>query len=170
MDSPLPMVCDLHAHYQMHLVPPARAAPRRLLQAAQRHEGLSDRMRAELVGLASLVANYRSVFSGPRVRIEYLHEGGVGVVLSVLYGFFDEIDVADGPRPHASYLANLERQLDLVEASVAGRPATVVAHGPGELAAARRDDLLALVHCVEGGFCTATPTPTSSATPTACGC
>jgi microsomal dipeptidase-like Zn-dependent dipeptidase len=147
------MVCDVHAHYPMHLVPPARAAQRRLLRAARRPDGLSDRMRAELVGLASLVANYRSVFSGPRVRIEYLHEGEVGVVLSVLYGFFDEIDVADGPRPHASYLANLERQIALVEASVAGRPRTVVAHGPAELAAARRDGALAVVHCVEGGFC-----------------
>src|SRR6185295_12807742 len=103
--------------------------------------------------LASLVLNYRFPWSGPRVRVDYMRAGGVGVALSVLYAFFDEIDVADGPRPRAGYLGTLERQIELVEATVAKENDAVVAHDPSELAAALRDDKLALVHCVEGGYC-----------------
>jgi len=147
------VIFDLHAHYPMHLVPPIRGAHRRVLRSARGRGGVGDRARAELVGLASLVLNYRFPWSGPRVRVDYMRAGGVGVALSVLYAFFDEIDVGDGPCPRAEYLETLERQIELVEATVAKEADAVVAHEPGELAAALRDDKLALVHCVEGGYC-----------------
>jgi hypothetical protein len=133
------VIFDLHAHYPMHLVPPIRGAHRRVLRSARGRGGVGDRARAELVGLASLVLNYRFPWSGPRVRVDYMRAGGVGVALSVLYAFFDEIDVGDGPCPRAEYLETLERQIELVEATVAKEADAVVAHEPGELAAALRD-------------------------------
>jgi microsomal dipeptidase-like Zn-dependent dipeptidase len=115
---------------------------------------LRDWVRAVLVGLASLVANYRSPFSGPRVRVSYMRAGGVGVVLSVLYSFFDEVDVVDGPRPRADYLESIEVQIETVEGNIAARHGddARIAHDRRELAAAQDAGKLALLHCVEGGF------------------
>lgn len=41
-----------------------------------------------------LVLNYRTFFSGPRVTLELLRDGHVGVALSVLYSPFAEMDLA----------------------------------------------------------------------------
>jgi microsomal dipeptidase-like Zn-dependent dipeptidase len=148
------VIVDLHAHYAMHLVPRARVRLLRLLRSRQERRRLRDLLRALLVGLASLFANYRSLFSGPRVRISYLRAGGVGVALSVLYSFFDEVDVAEGARPRPGYLESIEDQLGTVESHIGARhpDEALIAHNPGELAAAQRAGKLALVHCVEGGF------------------
>ncbi len=111
-------------------------------------------MRALLVGLASLFANYRSLFSGPRVRMSYMRTGGVGVALSVLYSFFDEIDVDEGSQPRPGYLRSITGQISVVERHVADQHAdeAAVVHNPQELEAAHRAGKMALVHCVEGGF------------------
>jgi microsomal dipeptidase-like Zn-dependent dipeptidase len=146
------LIVDLHAHYPMHIVPGARADVPKLLHTAERLR-LRDRVRAQLVGFASRFANYRTFCSGPRVRLKYMREGEVEAVLSVLYSFWDEIDVAHGPRPRPGYEATLERALHDVEARVAQRPHdATIARSPAALAAAREAGLLAVVHCIEGGF------------------
>ena len=84
-----PMLVDLHAHYPMHLYPEARTRVGRRLRRSRGIFRLVRQQRAWfralLVGLASLFINYRSIFSGPRVRMSYMREGDVGVALSVLY-------------------------------------------------------------------------------------
>ncbi len=148
------MIVDLHAHYPMHVVSGGRTSLWRLLLSRRGRRRLRNLVRALLVGIASRFANYRSFFSGPRVRVEYMQEGQVGVALSVLYSFFDEIDALDGTLPEASYVDNLEEQLDTVQAHVAAEHGNevVVATNPRQLSAAERQGKLALVHCVEGGF------------------
>ncbi len=150
------MIVDLHAHYPMHLVPQGPGALDLLTTSAGRMR-LRDRLRARLVGLASRFANYRSwIEPEPRVTVPQMREGGVGVGLSVLYSFFDELDLDEpyGARPEPEYIENLIRQLDMVEADIAGNHAGVatVARGPAELDAALAGGEVALVHCVEGGF------------------
>jgi microsomal dipeptidase-like Zn-dependent dipeptidase len=148
------MIVDLHAHFPMHVVPGRRASLWRLLWSRRGRRRLRDLVRALLIGLASRFGNYRSFFSGPRVRVEYMREGGVGVALSVLYSFFDEAEVLEGPLPQAAYIGRLVDQLDEVEGHVAAkhRGDVVVATDRRQLEEARRERKLALVHCVEGGF------------------
>jgi microsomal dipeptidase-like Zn-dependent dipeptidase len=148
------MIADLHAHFPMHLVPRGRGDLRRVLGSARERRRLRDRLRAVLIGLASRVANYRTLVSGPRVRVESMREGGVGVALSVLYSFFDEVDLLHGSRPRAGYLGTLEDQITTVEDHVREQhhERVAIAHNPRELEEARRAGRLALVHCVEGGF------------------
>lgn len=138
----------------MHLVPRPRVRLLRLLRSRKERRRLRDWLRALLVGLASLFANYRSPFSGPRVRMSYMRAGGVGVVLSVLYSFFDEVDVVDGAQPRSGYLESIEDQLEVVESHIAARHGddALIARNPGELNEVQRAGKLALVHCVEGGF------------------
>jgi microsomal dipeptidase-like Zn-dependent dipeptidase len=150
------LIVDLHAHYPMHLLPSADGTLIDLLSRARGRRRLRDRVRAVLIGLASRFANYRSLESGPRVTMPQLREGRVGVALSVVYSFFDELDLEApyGAPPAANYLPRLMRQLDMVEAEVAehhAREAVVV----GDRAALDSEldgDRVALVHCVEGGF------------------
>jgi microsomal dipeptidase-like Zn-dependent dipeptidase len=133
---------DLHAHYPMHLLPPAR-------------KGLTPaRWRALLIQLASRFGNWRSAFSGPRVTMGSLRDGEVKAILSVLYSFFDEFDVdLDGGTPEAGYLERLIGQLELTEADVAGHAdEAAIARTPTELDAIVESGRVAIVHCVEGGF------------------
>jgi microsomal dipeptidase-like Zn-dependent dipeptidase len=150
------MIVDLHAHYAMHLLPRADGAPIELLSTAKGRGQLRDRLRARLIGLASRFANYRSFESGPRVTIPQLQEGDVRVALSVLYSFFDELDLDApyGAPPEAEYLPRLMGQLDVVEADIDerhARDAVVVRDGAG-LEQELGGDRVALIHCVEGGF------------------
>ena len=150
------MIVDLHAHYAMHLVPGGPGGPLDVLTMAKGRERLRDRVRARLVGLASRFANYRSFSSGPRVTIPQLRDGDVRVVLSVLYSFFDELDLDEpyGADPEPGYLPRLLRQLELVETDLRDRhgDAAVVARSPAELERALADGRIAFVHSVEGGF------------------
>lgn len=145
----------------MHLVPRARIRILRLLRSRRERRRLREWLRAILVGLASLFANYRSLFSGPRVRVSYMRAGRVGVALSVLYSFFDEVDVDEGAQPRQGYLKSITDQVQVVERQVAEhhRDEAAVVHNPKELDAAKRGGKLALVHSVEGGFHLG-PTPT----------
>jgi microsomal dipeptidase-like Zn-dependent dipeptidase len=143
----------------MHLHPEARTrvgrrlhrspGPWRLLRSRQR-----ARFRAFLIGVASLFVNYRSIFSGPRVRMSYMRKGDVGVALSVVYSFFDEVDLDHGVVPEPDYIENLVVLMDVVEEHVADHHGGVaeVTPNPARLADARRAGKLAIVHCVEGGF------------------
>jgi microsomal dipeptidase-like Zn-dependent dipeptidase len=150
------VIVDLHAHYAMHLVPSAQGSAIDLLTTARGRARLRDRARALLIGLASRFGNYRSFESGPRVTMPLLREGDVGVALSVLYSFWDELDVDApyGAPPEPGYLPRLISQLDLVEEDIAQHHAGAAAVVPNfaALEQALRDDRVALVHCVEGGF------------------
>lgn len=146
---------DLHAHYPMHLVPSTRGKVWTVLRTVPGRRALRDRLRARLVGLASLAINHRTVCSGPRVRVSSMRAGEVEVALSVLYSFFDEFaGVVGDPMPGQRSRQNIEDQLRVVEAHVARKHAAtvVIARSPGDLETARAAGKLALVHCVEGGF------------------
>ena len=148
------MIVDLHAHYAMHLIPEKPLGVRHLLASSADRRRVRDRVRALLTGLASLFLNYRSPWSGPRVRMAYLREGGVGVALSVVLSAIDEADISHGTRPRDDYLATATDQMALVARHVAERHAehATVARNPRELRDAIDAGRLGLVHCVEGGF------------------
>jgi membrane dipeptidase len=150
------VIADLHAHYAMHLVPEASRDPFELLTTARGRGRLMDRVRARLVGLAGRFGNYQSFESGPRVTVPALRRGGVGPVFSVLYSFFDELDLDApyGAPPEDGYLPRLVRQLELVEEDLAENHSgqAVVVRDRASLDAALGDGRIAFVHCVEGGF------------------
>jgi len=147
-------IVDLHAHYPMHLFPRGRLRVWRLLHSRRERLRLRDRVGAILIDLiASPVANYRSLFSGERVRIGYMREGGVGVALSVLYSFFDEADALADPLPRPDYIQTVLDQIDTVRRDIEDNHPSeaLVATNPADLGSAE-EGRVALVHCVEGGF------------------
>lgn len=150
------MIADLHAHYPMHLVPPERGSPIDAMTSVAGRRRLRDRIRALLVGVASRFANYRSFDSGPRVTVQSLEAGGVRVALSVLYSFFDEVDLDEpyAAPPEPGYIDDLIAEIDLVEEDIARDHARTasVARNPAELEEALGVGRVALVHAVEGGF------------------
>ena len=148
------MIVDLHAHYAMHLIPEKPLGVGHLLRSSADRRRLRDRARALLTGLAGLFFNYRSPWAGPRVRMAYLREGGVGVALSVVLSAIDEADVSHGTRPSGDYLATATDQMALVARHVAERHSdkATIARNPRELRDAVDAGQLALVHCIEGGF------------------
>ena len=150
------MIVDLHAHYAMHLVPEAAGTPIGIFSTTKGRGRLRDRVRARLIGLASRFANYRSFESGPRVTVSKLREGRVGVALSVVYSFFDELDLDApyGAPPEPGYLPRLIRQLDMVETDIEEHhPAeAVVVRDRAALDEEVANGRVALIHCVEGGF------------------
>jgi microsomal dipeptidase-like Zn-dependent dipeptidase len=145
------MIVDLHAHYPMHL----SAASTLARMTDRRRPGLGDRIRAFILTLANRVANYPA--SGqPAVTVPNLKAGDVGVILSVLYQPFDEIDLdlPYGAPPQGSYFADLEAQIAAVERDIAtqyGADAMVVKNA-AQLQAAATEHKVALIHAVEGGF------------------
>ena len=78
------------------------------------------------------------------------------VVLSVLYSFFDELELEEQypAQPKRAYLDSLLGQLELVEHDLDSNHAStaVVVRTPEQLAQALEGDRVAFVHCVEGGF------------------
>lgn len=144
------MIVDLHAHYPMHL-----SSTSTLARMADHHRpALGDQIRALVLKLANRLANYPA--SGqPAVTVPNLKAGGVGVVLSVLYQPFDEIDLDDkyGAPPRGGYFADLEAQILAVETDVAKYAADAcLVRNQSQLAAARAQGKIALIHAVEGGF------------------
>jgi microsomal dipeptidase-like Zn-dependent dipeptidase len=139
------MIADLHVHYPMRVVEDVTTGT-----AVEAVEGL-------LVRTAGRLFSDRTPESGYRVTVEGLRAGGVGVALSVLYRPLQEMDLGKpyGAPPDPSYLPLLLRDLERVEAEVAGHgdPSLIrVAHDVAELDAAVADGAIAIVHCVEGGF------------------
>jgi microsomal dipeptidase-like Zn-dependent dipeptidase len=159
------VIVDLHAHYPMHVVRGGKVKLWRLLTSAHERRRLRDRVRGALIGFVSRFGNHASFHAGPRVRAKYMERGGVGVALSVLYSFFDEVDLLGGARPRAGYAQTIEDQLDAVSEHVERRHGdrVVLATGPAQLAQARREGKLTLIPCVEGGFHLG-PTPEDVAT------
>lgn len=148
------MVVDLHAHYPMHVVGRHRGRLWKQLRSHQGRRLLGWQAKAALVNFASRFGNYRTFFSGPRVRVSYMREGGVGVALSVLYSFFAEVDVVGGTEPSGDYLGEIESQMRRVAEDIEQNHAATaaIAANPRQLEEVRAAGKVALVHCVEGGF------------------
>jgi microsomal dipeptidase-like Zn-dependent dipeptidase len=150
------MIVDLHAHYPMHLVPDEKGSAIDALTTARGRRRLRDIIRAWLVGIASRFGNYRSFESGPRVTVDSLVAGGVGVTWSVLYAFFDEADIG---KPYGSpgapgYLDDVLELMQTVEDNIGQKHAdkATVAHTNAELEDALAQNKVALIHVLEGGF------------------
>lgn len=158
------MLVDLHSHYPMHVGPegPGRVALQ--MWSRRGREVAIDRVDAAVLRNASRLWNWESASAGPRVTIESLREGGVGVALSVLCtpllemaNRFTKWYSRKPPyaAPPEDYFTDvLLRQMAAVERRLARSHAgaVAVARTPAELDEIRAAGKLALVHCVEGGF------------------
>jgi membrane dipeptidase len=144
------VLVDLHAHFPMHLLPDGGGATQRRIRALAR-----NRWRARVVDLISRVANYQGPGDRPGVTEALMRAGDVGVVLSVLYQPFDEIDLSlrYGAPPQPGYFSDLLAQIDTVERHARARADRIgVAHSPGELRELVAGGRIALIHAVEGAF------------------
>ena len=154
------MITDLHSHYPMHLLAqdaPPSATWDRLVRPGRRPRWL-DRLRALVLRLFARHLNYRDESSSWRVTFDGLERAKAGVVLSVLYEPFAEIDLDElpGSDPESGYFADLLEHLDRVEGELASIDPTASRHlvvrSVSDLDAALASERIAFVHCVEGGF------------------
>ncbi len=144
------MLVDLHAHFPMHL----------LVDEQQRtHERARKwwrrRWQGQLVDLISRLANYQGPGDTPSVTEKLMRDGDVGVVLSMLYQPFDEMDLTQsyGAPPRQSYFDDIVQQHQTVEDYVkAHRNDVAIAHSVSELDALLGDGVPILIHAIEGGF------------------
>ncbi len=134
----------------MHLLPGPRQRTHERVRVWSRR-----RWQARVVDLISRVANYQGPGGTPAVTEELMRAGDVGVVLSVLYAPFDEMDLQRpyGAPPTDGYFCDILAELQLVEDHVAARSDEIaIARSPAELDALAGDGRLTLIHCIEGGF------------------
>ena len=146
------MLVDLHAHFPMHLLGEKgqRHTHSRVLAWTRRRQ-----RRALIVNFISKLFNYQGPGDTPSVTEALMRDGDVGVVLSVLYTPFDEMDLTKryGAPPAGSYFPDVLAQLELVEQHVANHSREVaLAHTPGELDALLGAGRPILIHAIEGGF------------------
>lgn len=151
------MIFDWHAHYPMQVV--KDLSPHSTIDRMRRVRGratLGDRIRALILNLASRIGSDRDEHSGPRITVAGMNEANVGVMMSVLFRPFEEMDLGKpyAAPPESRYFAALLEDLEAVEAHVGGladRRARL-AHDRAELERCLSDGATAIVHCVEGGF------------------
>lgn len=149
------MLADLHCHYPMHLL--ARE-PREVtlegMTRIRRRPGV-EKLRAWIVYAAARLLNFRRWSGTWRVTLDGLEHGDVGVVLSVLYQPFDEMELY-GRNPAPDYFSHLVDQLEGVEDELARtdprRTRHVIVRTARDLDEAIETGRIAFVHCVEGGF------------------
>jgi microsomal dipeptidase-like Zn-dependent dipeptidase/predicted acylesterase/phospholipase RssA len=121
-------------------------------------ESHGSRIRTAAMWIANRIANYRSWDSGPRVTLDSLEKGGAGLVLSVLYSPFSEIDLKRryASPPQQQYPKDLFEQLERVEDDLEKIDPRYARHlivrSSEDLDAAIEGDRIGFVHCVEGGF------------------
>jgi hypothetical protein len=151
------MLADWHAHYPMHVV--SDLTPLTTVERMRKvggRPGIRERGRALILSVASRLASNEDWWSGYRISVEGLREGGVGLAMSVLYRPFEEMDLHRPymAPPASGYFRTLIGDLERVEEEVAGHDPAVIrlVHGRGELDRCLADGATALVHCVEGGF------------------
>ena len=144
------MLVDLHAHFPMHLLPDEE---QRTHERARRW--WRQRWQSRVVDLISRVFNYQGPGDTPSVTEKLMRDGDVGVVLSVLYQPFDEIDLTQsyGAPPRESYFKDIVNQRQTVEDYVAAhRSEVAIAHSVSELDALLGGGVPILIHAIEGGF------------------
>jgi microsomal dipeptidase-like Zn-dependent dipeptidase len=144
------VLVDLHAHFPMHLLPDEQQRTHERARTWWR-----QRWQSRVVDLISRVANYQGPGDAPSVTEKLMRDGQVGVVLSMLYQPFDEIDLTQsyGAAPRESYFKDIVAQRQTVEDYVAAHRAEVaIAHSVTELDALLREGVPILIHAIEGGF------------------
>jgi membrane dipeptidase len=146
------MLVDMHGHFPMHLLEDDKQRTHERLTAWWRR-----RWQGLVVELISHFANYQGPGDTPSVTEKLMHDGNVGVTLSVLYQPFDEIDLTQdyAAPPLESYFADIVNQHQTVEDYVAAHSGDVViAHSAQELDQHLSDGsgTPILVHAIEGGF------------------
>lgn len=155
------MWADLHAHYPMHVVsdvdpevsPDSSVS---LMRSVRERSTLRGKLQAAVIWLAMQIASNRTLTSGPRISVEGMVKGDVGLALSVLYRPFEEIDLGEpyAAAPTPDYFPGLLEDLQAVEEEVAGHDDAIIriAHDREQLELALTEKTIALVHAVEGGF------------------
>jgi len=145
-------IADLHCHYPMHLVPAESHPPGYKKSLLER---LRDLLQSDIIGVLARVLNDRGWWSGWRVDVQGLEQGGTGLICSVLYWPAAEFDFARryGSAPLERYFSDLRSQLQHVEADLNEH----IARGSAVTIAKQAADLdqrggVVFVHCVEGGF------------------
>jgi microsomal dipeptidase-like Zn-dependent dipeptidase len=134
----------------MHLLPDSRERTHEHVRAFSRR-----RWQAWIVTLISRFANYQGPGDTPSVTEALMRDGDVGVVLSVLYAPFDEMDLEQpyGAAPRGGYFSDILAELQVVEDHAAAHgEEVVIAHSPAELDALLGSGRPVLVHAIEGGF------------------
>jgi microsomal dipeptidase-like Zn-dependent dipeptidase len=154
------MIADLHCHYPMHLLADDASPSEtydRIVRVRRRPRWL-DRLRAAVLLIAARGFNYRNHASGWRVTFDGLERGHTGLVCSVLFEPFAEIDLDELPQsdPEDGYFADLIEHLDRVEDELERIDPSgarhVVVRSAADLEAAQTTGRMAFIHCVEGGF------------------
>lgn len=159
------MIADMHCHYPMHLaaedpkerLPGGRPADLTInaMTRPSRRPRWVDLLRARTLRIASRPLNYNR---GWRVSLEELETGGVRAVFSVLYEPFAELDFDEPYKagPEDSYFGDLERRIAQVEDDLRGQKNAarrlVIVKTKADLQQAVKDEKVAFMHCVEGGF------------------
>ncbi len=148
------ILVDLHAHYPMHVGTRERKGARAWMTETQRI-GFAEKIRAWLLKLLNDHENYPAP-NEPAVTVRHLKAGDVGVVLSVLYAPFDEMDLSKkyAAPPEPGYFKDLQTQIADVEQEVRNNyeDDAVVVHNHDELEKALSARKIALIHAIEGGF------------------
>jgi membrane dipeptidase len=131
--------------------------PRERLRRMTRVRGRpgGDKLRAIVLRIASAIFSDRGYWSGERVNLEYLRQGDVRLVFSVLHSPFSEMDLDKpyGSPPESGYFGDLLKQVNRVEEYVDAwndRCVSVV-HSQEELDGVLEAGGIAMVHCLEGG-------------------
>src|SRR4051812_8272432 len=151
------MLADIHVHYPMRVVndltPDTALEQIRHIRSRPR---IRDKLRALLVRFLALFLSNKDPWSGYRVTIEGLREGNVGLVFSVLYRPFEEMDLSKpyASAPESGYFPQLLNDLEDVEAEVGSQDDSILrlVHNRAEGEAAVGAGTTAVVHAVEGGF------------------
>jgi microsomal dipeptidase-like Zn-dependent dipeptidase len=144
------VLVDLHAHFPMHLLPDSRQKTHERVRAWSRR-----RWQARIVEIISGLANYQGPADTPSVTEALMRDGDVGVVLSVLYAPFDEMDLEQpyAAPPRGRYFADILAELQTVEEYATDHGDEIaIAHSPSELDVLVQSGRRVLVHCIEGGF------------------
>jgi len=155
------MWADWHAHYPMHVVSDVDPEPTLdpavgRMRKIRRRRTLRGKAQAAILWLAMKVGSDRTLTSGPRITVEGMREGNVGLAFSVLFRAFKEIDLSKryGAAPTPDYFPALIEDMDEVEAEVATHDESTIriVTNLEQLDSALEANATALVHAVEGGF------------------
>jgi microsomal dipeptidase-like Zn-dependent dipeptidase len=169
----LPRLIDLHSHYAMHFYPDGRndelRGKQHFADRLARFTRPSDFVKTELLKIGNELLNYHE--GHPRVTVETLSDANVGVALSPLHQFLDEIELDDfkvhlvqehghpefqltWEEPDSDYFKNVLGQMDLVNERLRGDHPDRADVAPDwrALEANWNAGKLSIVHALEGGF------------------
>jgi microsomal dipeptidase-like Zn-dependent dipeptidase len=151
-------IAEIHCHYPMHLLA-ARSGCAKADRKACSSPGSwwLDGPRAFAVRMAAHMHDFRGWHASWRVSLDWLERAHTGLVLSALYDPVYELLVVPGrQRPRKRAFDALLCQLRCVEDDLKRRDPYnlrhIVVRNGRDLARAKKDGLIAFVHCVEGGF------------------